>query len=109
MSAAAIEAATQIEQAVVQIRNADDPGVDCRWQERAAFMRPARIIFGAARFAPQDGISGADQAGFETSWEVVTTDLSPDGAGILSYSGNEPLPSRVTLVIDETAFDCDVR
>jgi len=98
-----------IEKAVRQIRIADDRTTNSRSQPRVAFVRPARISFSrpASEFR-REGFGGEclDSA---ASFEVVMTDLSLEGAGILSYSCDVPLPPYVTLMIDGTAFDCEVR
>jgi len=98
-----------IEKAVVQIRNADELIADYRWQPRVAFVRPARISFPRARSNRQGEICNGACPGSDVSVDVVTTDLSPKGAGILSYSSNDPLPQNVTLSVDGTEFDCEVR
>lgn len=64
-----------------------------RWQARAGFIRPAKI---------DDGKS-------DVAIEVITIDFSLSGAGILVHGRGEPLPDRVTLSIDGTAFNCQVR
>jgi hypothetical protein len=109
MATAGLDEAQQrgeIEQAVLQIRNADSLNV--RWQPRAAFVRPATIAF-SSQPERRSQMTTYETPAPDASMAVVTTDLSVDGAGILTYSSDQTLPGRVTLVIDDVAFNCDVR
>ena len=98
-----------IEKAVLHLRTAGEPLANYRWQPRVAFVRPARISFSQPRSELPSEKDGGQHSSPDASFDVVTIDLSSDGAGILSYSCDKPLPPHVTLHIDETEFDCEVR
>lgn len=81
---------------------------DCRWERRIAFVRPARVSFHRPGTEVRVETPGSRLSASHASYEVATIELSLDGAGILAYGCHEPLPHRVTLVIEEFAFDCEV-
>lgn len=99
----------RIEKAVLHICNSDNLDGTSRWEKREIFVSPAAVSFLRRRLIPSGDTSEGEYNAAEVRLEVVTTDLSANGAGILCYSYNEPLPARVTLIIDDTAFDCEVR
>lgn len=103
------KARSRIRQAVNQIRDRDClPGEQFR-QPRAAFVHPAVVSFAHAGAE----LSPAERPGESTEslgqLQVVTINLSPIGAGVVVSARHEPLPRQVTLVVDGTRFDCDVR
>ena len=98
-----------IENAVLKIQSADDPMANYRLHPRVAFMRPAKIVFSCPDSELRREAPGGESPDMAAGIDVVTTDLSLEGAGILSYSQGGPLPLYVTLVIDGMAFDCEVR
>jgi hypothetical protein len=88
-------------QAVRRIHGSDSGARDMRSAARFAFLYPARVTYSNP---PQ-----ACQAAQVMNLDVVMTDLSAEGAGILVSARHEPLPWRVSLVIDGNIFTCQVR
>jgi hypothetical protein len=95
----------KIKLAAARILGAVQTEANRRWQPRTAFVHPAKVSFPPENPGPDVG----SQPTTSDAIEVVTTDLSLTGAGILISAPHDPLPERVTLVIDDTAFDCEVR
>jgi hypothetical protein len=85
------------------------PDPDLRHDPRDIFVRPARIIFTRPGSEFESAVAGGGSSDAGVTVDVVMTDISWDGAGILIYGTQEALPPRVTLIIDGSAFDCEVR
>jgi hypothetical protein len=72
-------------------------------------VHPAKVSFPSPNPESKADVSRDRNGRPAAGVEVVTTDFTLTGAGILVNVSQEPLPNRVTLVIDGTAFDCEVR
>jgi hypothetical protein len=82
---------------------------DMRSNARLAFLYPARVVYADPIPAWQHSALGAAPTAQETTLDVVMTDFSVDGAGILVSARHVPLPRRISLIVDGSAFTCQVR
>lgn len=100
-----------VENAVRGLLTSSAAHIPEHWEQlRFAFVRPARLSFVRQRL--RSGVHPFDShpGDFETEFEVVTTDISRDGVGILCWDMfPDSLPQLVSLQIGGVVFDCEVR
>ena len=99
----------RIRKAVRRIHGSDAMGSDMRSAARLAFLYPACVTYSDSLLPGPLSAVGAPLSAQEMNLDVVLTDLSADGAGILVSARHAPLPRRVSLVIDGNFFTCQVR
>ncbi len=99
----------RIRHAVRRIHEQEAAVIDMRTEARRAFLFPARVTYPDPTNVQQLSALGTPPAVQEINMDVVLTDLSPEGAGILVSARHEPLPRRVSLVVDDCIFVCHVR
>lgn len=100
---------SRINRAARLIRPPAVPRHNNRRQSRVAFLQPARILFFGtslkARRATHTSIASDGDSGLD----VVVTDLTLIGAGVIVSGSYEALPFRVGLSVEDVMFDCEVR
>jgi hypothetical protein len=99
----------KIKLAAAQILGRAPAGTSERWQPRTAFVHPGRVSLPNSDPGMGRNADVAMDDKLAAGLEVVTVDFSLTGAGILIHTPHDLLPRRVTLVIDGTGFDCEVR
>lgn len=83
-------------------------GAERRRHARVSFVRTAWLSFAPPRSAGE--LSGGDRGEFEMEIEVITTDISREGIGILTWYGfGDALPRLAFLQVEGSLIECEVR